>query len=70
MNWDISTEEKALFGKAPDGEDRSWKRPMLDESEKSLDTEMPDMTAEPPTLEGRTIHPCLIKRRSMRTKIL
>ena len=45
MSWDISTKEKALFGKALDGEDLSSEEPMLDESGGSLDTEMPDTAA-------------------------
>ena len=53
MSWDITTKEKALFEKALDGEDLSWEEPMLDESAGSLQTEMPDMAAEPPTLEGK-----------------
>ena len=41
-----------MFEKALDGEDVSWEEPMLDESGGSLDAEMPDMAAEPPTLGG------------------
>ena len=57
MGWDISTKETALFEKARDGEDLSWEEPMLDESGGSLDTEMPDMAAEPPNLEGEDSPP-------------
>ena len=52
MSWDITTKKKALFEKALDGENLPWEEPMLDRSGGSLDTEMPDMAAEPPTLEG------------------
>ena len=77
MSWDITTKEKVWFEKTLDGEDHSWEEPMLDESGGSLDTEMPDMAAEQPTIEGETVHPRLmmtmvhfsLKRRSMRTKI-
>ena len=59
MSWDITTTEKALFEKALGGEDLSWEEPMLDESGGSLDTEMPDMAAEPPTLEGEDSPPVI-----------
>ena len=52
MSWDISTKEKALFEQALDGEDLPWEELMLDESGGSLDTEMPDMAAEPTTPDG------------------
>ena len=57
MSWDITTKDKAWFEKALDGENLSWEEPMLDESGGSLDTEIPDMAAEPPILERGTIHP-------------
>ena len=59
MSWDISAKEKALFEKALNGEDSSWEEPMLDESGRSLDTEMPDMAAEPPTLQGEDSPPVI-----------
>ena len=48
MSWDIVMKEKALFEKALDGENLSCEEPVLDESGGSVDTEMPDMAAEPP----------------------
>ena len=59
MSWVITTNEKALFEKALDGENLSWEELMLDESGGSLDTEMPGMAAEPPTLEGEDSPPVI-----------
>ena len=59
MSWDITTKEKALFEKVLDGEDLSWEEPMHDDSGGSLDTEMPDTAAEPPTLEGEDSPPVI-----------
>ena len=57
MRWNVSRKKKALSEKVLDGEDFSWEEPMLDESAGSLETEMPDVAAEPATLEGETVHP-------------
>ena len=59
VSWNITTKEKALFEKALDGEDFPWEEPMLDESRGSLHTEMPDMAAEPPTLQGEGSPPVI-----------
>ena len=55
MSWDISTKEEALFDKAVD----AWEEPMLDECGGSLDTKMPDMAAELPTLEEEDSPPVI-----------
>ena len=59
MRWDITTKEKALFEKALQKDDLSWEEPLIDESGGSLDTEMPDMAAELPTLEREDSPPVI-----------
>ena len=57
ISWDITTKEKGLFENALDRLNLSCQEPLLDESGEFLYTEMPDMAAEPPNLEGEANPP-------------